>query len=338
MKVTIYDVAKKAGYSIATVSKVINNTGSMRLSTRRKILKVMEELNYSPNIMASALTGKSTETLGLIVPDISNPFFSEIARTIEDQAHERGLSVIMCSTDEKKEKERKYLELLKRKHVDGFIIASSFHDKQILHDLKKTGVPIIMLTQHDPALGVTSVSVDDFAGGYEAASHLLSLEHKNIAVIAENRPSSRMRIYGYQEALESYGLTFDRENIIYTVASIANGKEIIEKISAMAKTPTAIFAFNDLLAIGLMQGARERGIAIPEELSIIGFDDTVLAAAASPMLTTIAQPIDEMGKKVVDILFEYIDSGNQSNERILFKPKLMVRETTSNIDRKKIII
>ncbi|WP_163536406.1 LacI family DNA-binding transcriptional regulator [Gracilibacillus sp. YIM 98692] len=329
MKVTIYDVAKKAGVSIATVSKVINNTGNMRDSTRTKVMKVMEELNYYPSVMASALTGKRTQTLGLLVPDISNPFFSEMARTIEDRAHERGLSVIMCSTDEDEDKEKKYLELLRRKQVDGFIIASSFHDKKLLQDLKSTQIPMVMLTQDAGSLGVTSVSVDDFTGGYDATSHLLSLGHQKIVIIAEERLSSKMRIYGFQEAYETHGYEYHSDMVLRTTASIANGKKCLEQMLNRDELPSAIFACNDLIAIGVIQGARENGIRIPEDLSIVGFDNTILATTTVPSLTTVAQPINEMGRKVVDVIVDNINNEEPTTERILFKPTLMVRNTSA---------
>ena len=138
---TIYDVAKRAGVSIATVSKVINNTGNMRESTKQRVKKAMEELNYHPNVMASALMGKGTKTLGLLVPDISNPFFSEIAKVIEDRAHEKGYNVIICSTDENAEKEKKNVELLQSKLVDGFIVGSTYSDKSIVQNLTRGGGP-----------------------------------------------------------------------------------------------------------------------------------------------------------------------------------------------------
>ncbi|MGM7723598.1 LacI family DNA-binding transcriptional regulator [uncultured Metabacillus sp.] len=333
MKVTIYDVAKKAGVSIATVSKVINNTGNMRESTRKKVKVAMKELNYHPNVMASALMGKRTETLGLLVPDISNPFFSEMARTIEDRAHERGMSVIMCSTDESAEKEKKYIELLQRKQVDGFIVGSTFQDKAVLQDLIKNNIPLVMLTQDDASLDVSKVSVDDFIGGYEATSYHFANGHRRVAIIAENAHSSNLRIYGYREAHEAYGIAIKEEYIVRTSASIPNGKKFFEQLFSQTDIalPTAIFACNDLLAIGVIQGAKERGLEIPRDLSIIGFDNTILATTTVPGLTTIAQPISLMGKKIVDVLIEEINAGQSLKERILYNPELIVRGTTAMV-------
>ncbi|MCJ7842286.1 LacI family transcriptional regulator [Lederbergia sp. NSJ-179] len=330
MKVTIYDVAKKAGVSIATVSKVINHTGNMREETRKKVMNVIEDMNYQPSIMASALSGKGTETLGLLVPDISNPFFSMIARTIEDHAHEHGMSVIMCSTDEDPEREKKYLDVLQRKQVDGFIVASSFHEKKLLRKLVEHDVPLVMLAYDDASLDVSKISVDDLKGGYKAADHLVSLGHRQIAVIAEHTNSSKLRILGFQERLESQGITLKEENIYRTTASTLNGKACFDKIFQRKDhgLPTAIFACNDLLAIGVIQGAMEKRMSIPDDLAIIGFDNTILATTTVPGLTTIAQPIEEMGKKVVEVLIEEIKEDVSVNQRVLFNPELIVRGTT----------
>lgn len=330
MKVTIYDVAEKAGVSIATVSKVINNTGNMREETRKRVIETIKEMNYHPNLMASALTGKGTQTLGLMVPDISNPFFSTMARNIEDFAHDQGMSVIMCSIDDDPEKEKKYIELLQRKQVDGFIVASKIYNKENLQNLIDSNVPVIMLAYDDLSLNVSKVSVDDFKGGYEAASHLYSCGHRKIAIIGEHTHSSKLRVYGCKVALEARGIELNEDYVFKTTASITNGKTLFEEIWQHSDTnrPTAIFACNDLLAIGVIQGATERRISIPDELAIIGFDNTILAITTVPGLTTIAQPIEEMAKKTVDILVEEIKEKKRTKKRILFDPELIVRGTT----------
>lgn len=330
MKVTIYDVAEKAGVSIATVSKVINNTGNMREETRKRVLKIIDEMEYYPSLMATALTGKATQTLGLLVPDISNPFFSAMARSIEDRAHEQGFSVIMCSIDGDADKERKYIELLQRKQVDGLIVASTFHNKEMQDNLTKNGIPIIMLAYDDATLDSSIVSVDDFKGGYEAASHLFTNGHRDIAIIAEHTHSSDLRIYGFKVALEARGIELKADNIIRVTASIPNGKESFEKM-VRRKTngfPTAIFACNDLLAIGIIQGATEKGYKIPKDLAIVGFDNTILATTTVPGLTTIAQPIGKMANKTVDLLVEQIIENKRIKKRILFDPELIVRGTS----------
>lgn len=230
MKKTIYDVAEEAKVSIATVSKVINNKGRISESTRKRVLDVMKKLDYYPSFVASALTGKRTETLGLLIPDISNPFFSEISRTIEDRAYEQGKSVIMCNTDNNYEKEAMYVGLLQRKEIDGLIITSGFQNKQLLHQLIQNDIPVVMLAHDDPSLDLSVVSVDDFKGGFIATSHLISKGHKNIAMIAEQVRSSRMRIYGYQEAHDLENIKVCESNILKVTASITNGQKLTKKL------------------------------------------------------------------------------------------------------------
>src|SRR5699024_4864085 len=323
MKVTIYEVAKGAGVSTATVSKVINNTGNMREETRKKVWNVIKEMNYHPNLVASALTGKGTQTLGLLVPDISNPFFSAMARQIEHYADVQGMSVIMCSVDGNIEKERKYIELLRGKQVGGFIIASSFQDTELLKGIIKEGFPIVMLSYDDASIEVPKVTIDDFKGGYEAASHLYDKGHRNMAIIAEHTKSSNLRTYGYRVALEARGVEFLEENVYKTTASIENGKASFEEIfhKGNVDSPTAVFACNDLLAIGVIQGATERGMKIPDNLAIIGFDNTILATTTVPGLTTISQPIAEMAEKTVNLIISEIQQKKKVIKRVLFNPE-----------------
>lgn len=333
MKVTIYDVAEKAGVSIATVSKVINNTGNMRETTRKNIKKVMAELNYQPNIMASALMGKGTKTIGLLVPDISNPLFSELAKIIEDRAHESDYSVIICSTDDNKEKELKYLEVLRKKQVDGFIVGSSFKDKSKLNDLVDESIPLVMLTQDDDEIKGSKVAIDDYRGGYIATEHLLKLGHERIFIIAEKAYSSSMRIEGYKGALKDWGVEVD-ENIIARIsASIEGGTDTFLNLYKENKdnNPTAIFTSNDQIATGVLIAAQQLSIAVPEDLSIIGFDDTILGKTAHPPLSTVAQPINDIGKEVVDILIEEIETEKKSIKRIIHEPTLIIRDTTAYI-------
>ncbi|QHE51705.1 LacI family DNA-binding transcriptional regulator [Pontibacillus sp. HMF3514] len=329
MKVTIYEVAKEADVSIATVSKVINNTGRISEATRIKVLEAMKALNYYPSVVASALTGKRTDTLGLLIPDISNPFFSEIARNIEDKAHERGISVIMCSTDHDEEKEKKYIELLKRKQVDGFIVASGIKNKGIMKELTEANVPLAMLAQEEPAYDVTVVSVDNYKGGYEATSHLFLNGHRNVGIIAEQMHSNNMRLYAYRDVHEAFGVLINEDNIVKTTATIENGRECTKQLLDKDDPPTAIFACNDLLAIGVIQAAREKGLNIPDDLSVIGFDNTILATTTVPALTTMAQPIEDMGKKIIDVIINKIEGDNERQESIFFNPTLMIRGTTA---------
>jgi DNA-binding LacI/PurR family transcriptional regulator len=335
MKVTIYDVAKKAGVSIATVSKVINNTGNISEKTRKKVLAVTKKLDFYPNVMASALMGKKTKTIGLLIPDLANPFFSELARNIEDSANELGYNLIMCSTDYLTEKENKYLALLKQKNVDGFILASGFEDLTKVQELIEANIPVSIIARDSPMIPINTVAIDDFMGGYQATSYLISLGHENIGIIARDVWSNRERVRGYRQALEDNGIKAPG-NFEYTKEiSIVWGKKITQNYLNSANPPTAIFTCNDLLAIGAIHAAREYGISVPEQLSVIGFDDTMLATLIAPTLTTMAQPIQIMGKEIMELMVGMIER-NESIKRITLMPELVERESAAkmlNIER-----
>lgn len=178
MKVTIHSVAREAGVSITTVSKVINQTGSISEQTRKKVLEAMKKLNYSPDVAAASLRGKRTKAFGLLVPDVSNPFYAEVARSIEDRSHDFGYNVMMCNTDNDAEKEKSYLSLLTSQRIDGLVVASAFRNPNLLEEMVDKGFPIVLIASEIPKLSVNTVTVDDYKGGYLATSHLLSLGHK----------------------------------------------------------------------------------------------------------------------------------------------------------------
>ncbi|MFD1362443.1 LacI family DNA-binding transcriptional regulator [Lentibacillus salinarum] len=331
MKPTIYDVAKEANVSIATVSKVLNNTGRIGEHTKKRVISTMKDLNYAPSSVASALTKKQTDSLGLIIPDISNPFYSEVSRVIEDAAFEKGLTLFICSTDYNIEKERKYIELLHRKQVDGYIIASGFKSMDLMKGLIDDTFPIALFAQDSPTNNFNVISVDDYKGGYLAINHLLSLGHRNIGVIAEYVNSSKIRLHAYRDLCDMYGLPVQEKNIKKTIANITNGEKMMKELLQQENPPTAVFACNDALAIGAMKAAREFKLNIPKDVSIIGFDNTILSSTGVPELTTIQQPINEMGKEIVDAVIHEMRTPESVKQRKLFTPALIERESTGEV-------
>ncbi|MBD0381793.1 LacI family DNA-binding transcriptional regulator [Paenibacillus sedimenti] len=333
MKATIYDVAKEAGVSIATVSKVLNGKGKISVETREAILAIMDRLDYQPSVIASALTGKRTFTLGLLVPDISNPFFSEIARAIEDQGEQLGYSVMMCSTDNKDEKVERYIALLQQKKVDGIIIATGIDNKEILEQLLSKGIPVVLLARDMPLVAVNTVVVDDYVGGCLAASHLLELGHRRIGIIGEREKvrSSRERVRGFRQTMEEYGAAFVPEHLKHCDYKVEDGKIKALELLQADEPPTAIFACNDMLAVGTLQAARELGKKVPEDLSIVSFDNTILAAVTDPPLTTVAQPMEHMGKLVVNLIVEELQGTAPVKQRTVLRPELITRESTAAI-------
>lgn len=332
---TIYDVAEKAGVSIATVSKVINNTGRISDKTRKKVLSVMDELNYYPSVVASALTGKRTHTIGLLLPNLANPFYAELARNMEDRADELGYSLVICSTDYKEEKEQKYVSLLIRKRVDGFIITSGFNNVDLVQELLDHKIPVTLIAYNIARESLNTVSVDDYTGGYQATAHLAELGHKRIAVITEQVQSSADRIRGYKTALNDFELLHDDNLFSEAQATVENGEKEAEKLLNLEDPPTAIFAFNDILAIGAMEAVHKRGLSVPKDISIIGFDNTILAKYCYPALTTMAQPLDEIGNQAVDLLVGEIESKITRKQRVMLSAELVIRDSTGPLKQKE---
>lgn len=330
MKPTIYDVAQAAGVSIATVSKVINGTGRISDKTRKHVLVIMDQLKYQPSMVASALTGKSTFTIGLTLPDLANPFFAEIARAVEDRCHEFGFNVFICSTDNDPDKEVKYFSLLTQKRVDGIIVATRIQNDQFLKKLIQQNVPIALITNEMPTLAVDTVMVDDFLGGYQAGSHLAELGHRRIAILKEDTDtkSNRERIYGCQQAMIAAGIEPDERLVSIGGFTVQSGKEAMTELLKLDNPPTAVFACNDLLAIGAIQAAREQGLQLPADLSVVGFDNTILATIIDPPLTTIGQPIQEIGRQAVELLVQEIKGEKTLKQRVVLLPELVVRSSS----------
>ncbi|MEF3304618.1 LacI family DNA-binding transcriptional regulator [Paenibacillus sp. GYB003] len=331
MKTTIYDIAKAAGVSIATVSKVINGTGRISTDTRERINEIMQELDYQPSVVASALTGKSTFTIGLLIPDLANPLYAEIARSVEDRGRELGFNLVMCSTDNNPRREGDYITFLKQKKVDGIIISTGISNEAGLKSLNLQRIPVAFVTRDIPTLEADSVRVDDFAGGYRAASHLIGLGHRHIAVVTEdmNLQASRERVRGCRFALEEAGIEGGGNTVIESVSSVEEGKRHALELLTSEHSPTAIFACNDLLAIGAVQAAKELRLTIPWDLSIVGFDNTLLAGIVDPPLTTVSQPIAQMGRQVMDLIIQEVRGQKHGKQRIVLTPELIVRQSTT---------
>lgn len=327
MKTTIYDVAEKAGVSISTVSKVMNDQ-QVGKKSKQKVLKVMQELNYRPSVLASALTGKRTSTIGLLLPDLANPFVAEMARRVEDRAHEFGFSLVICSTDLNPEKEERSVSLLRQKSVDGFILASAFNNRQVIADLVNDNVPVLLLSESHPQLAVNSINIDNIVGGYQVASHLVSLGHTRVAVLAEDATSSQQRINGYKQAFQERGLTVHEDLIAISDSSVEHAQILTKELLDLPNRPTAIIACNDVLAIGAILAAREMGLDIPRDLSITGFDNTLLSKSCDPPLTTVEQGLDKMCAQAVDLLIEEIEGKSTAKQRILVLPQLIIRKST----------
>ncbi|MFD0693717.1 LacI family DNA-binding transcriptional regulator [Paenibacillus sp. GCM10027628] len=331
MKPTIYDVAKAAGVSSATVSKVINHTGRISEKTRDKIRTIMNEINYRPDVLASAMKGKCTYQIALLIPDMDNPIYAQYLKYIEDRGRELGFSVVMCSTDNDPDKEEQHISLLRQKRVDGFIIASKFTNKELLQELLADQVPVVLFAHERQDVITDSVTVDDYLGGVLATEHLISHGHTRIGVIATDSISCWERIRGYESAISNAGIKLDRA-LVETIegSKIDDAEKAALKMLKMNKNGvSAIFGCNDIMAIGVMQAAKKLGLSIPKDLSIIGFDNTELCKIVTPELTSIAMPINELGHKAMDMIVDKIDRSGNAKQKIKMLPELVVRNSVS---------
>lgn len=334
MKPTIYDVAKEANVSIATVSKVLNNTGRISEKTKHKILQIMKELEYQPSSVATALTGKKTFTIGVLVPDIANPFFAEVARALENNARETGYSIILCSTDYQLEREHDYLELLLKKQVDGIIIATEPKDLKKLRSLNDRNIPCVLFSIDHLALDYHVVTTDDVRGGYLAGRYLYENGHREFAVITEpSRASGRLRVDGFKKALVDEGVNLENVFVIEAKSKIDEAKKAAQQILSLEQRPTAVFASTDLIAVVFINEARKAGVLVPQDISILGFDNTIHAEISDPGLTTIAQPIAKLASFTIKQLLESIKNPGMQPSKIMLAPALIERESVRNLNK-----
>ncbi len=332
MKTTIYDIAKIAGVSTATVSKVINNTGRISEKTRKKIRGIMDELSYQPDVLASAMKGKFTYQVALLIPEMDNPIYAQFLKYIEDRGQELGFSIVMCNTDNNPEKEARHITLLRQKRVDGFIIASKFKNEELLKELLRDEVPVVLFAHERPDILTDSVTVDDFQGGVIATEYLISQGHKRIGVVATDSISCLERIRGYKSALQKAGIKFDKAMVVVGGSKIDDAEITARSLLEMEDNrPSAIFGCNDLMAIGVMQAAKKLGISVPDELSAIGFDNTELCKIVTPELTSVEMPINELGRKAMDVIIDKIERTGDAKQRIRMLPELVIRSSVSRI-------
>ena len=333
--VTIKDIAKKAGVSPTTVSRVLNNKPDVSDETKKRIQQVIDELNYNPNGIARGLVLDKTHTLGLVIPDISNPFFPEVAKGIEDKAKEAGYSVIFCNTDNHTQGEKEAIELMKSKQVDGMIVSLAINDqnKEELDELAAQDFPVVQIDRKIPESGFPAVVIDNQAAAYKATKYLIDLGHQKIAHISgdlEVKPAQD-RLAGFKSALQEAGLSCKEELIREGDYSSQSGYREMKELLDLSEQPTAVFIANDLMALGAYEAVFEAGLKLPEDISIVGYDDIEVASVIRPALTTISQPEYQLGVEAAKLLINNLESNEQleQEDRIL-AAELVERNSSTN--------
>ena len=325
----IYDVAKRAGVSAFSVSAVVNKTGQTSLALQRRVEAAIRELNYRPNLLARSLAKQKTQLLGMIVTDISNPFFPLVVRGAEDTAQKAGYSVVLCNSDNQKVKEENYLDLLVSKRVDGILLTVTPGQvnpsvRRMLADAK---LPLVLVMRTAADLQYDAVITDDHLGAFEGVSHLAQIGHRRIAFVSGPLEVSNgaARWKGYRKALQAHGLSYDPSLTIEGDYRIESGYRA--GLALLRRRPDAVFVANYLMTVGLMQAAEEMGMTCPEDYALASFDDYPWLRCFRPRLTTIELPKYELGVRSTEMLLERI-SGEQGKPRIQrLTPQLCVRES-----------
>ena len=332
MAVTMRDVAQKAGVSIKTVSRVVNNQGEISEATRQQVLAVIEELGYRPSRLARALVTRQTHTVGLLVSDITNPFFPKVARGIMDVAQSKGYNTFLCNTDGNAEQELSLLESLADHGVDGIICYPTYNSDENLNAFVKTYGPVVVINHFFDHPNVSQIIVNNSQGARLAVDHLVDKGHTAIAMLTGVRDPSLdnvRRIQGFREALEANNLPVNETWLVPSDAPTYDcGYEGAKKLLVEQPQVTAIFAYNDLLALGALQACRELGRRIPEDIAIVGFDDIVWATQSVPALTTVRIDKYELGRQATNRLFDMLDHPNPPYPLIRINVDLVIRQST----------
>jgi LacI family transcriptional regulator len=315
---TIKDVAKQANVSIATVSRIINGLPGYSEDTKKKVQEAIETLGYQPNAIARGLINKRTQTIGVLFPEVSGMLSSEVLEGVENAAHDGGFSVIVCNTTSSGKRTVKYLRLLQEKRVDGIIFASENVKEEYFKIFQEMKVPVVLVSTASSNYDLPFVRVNDYEGAFQATEYLINKGHKQIGMIGGSKldPIAGVpRMKGFEEALQKHNLAFSEDHVTTNEGyRFQNGKESLPVLLKQLPNMTALFAASDEMAIGAMSAAHQLGIKVPEELSIIGYDNLKIAEMCYPALTTVSQPLKDMGQTAGEILVKLIKGEEKEAE------------------------
>ncbi len=332
MKITIKDIAKMADVSTATVSKIVNHKDqNISHATRQKVLDLIEAHNYVPNRIASSMITKKTHSIGLIIPDITNPFFPEVARGVEDYANMEGYHVVLCNSDNKLDKEVSYIGMLQEKMVDGIIFTSSSLRNKVSKEFLRLQIPVITVDRDITGMRAQGkITVDNTSGAYQGVSYMIERGYKRILHLGGPMTSKPAldRFEGYRNALSDYGIQFDEKLFFEGNYNAQWGYEgVLEALTNKIEFD-GIFCGNDMIAIGAIKALNEKGISVPGNVGVMGFDDIYMATVVTPNLTTVCQPNYQMGYKAAEMLIELIKHPEAKMMDVVLKTKLVIREST----------
>ncbi len=330
MNITIYDVAREANVSMATVSRVVNGNPNVKPVTRKKVLATIEELGYRPNAVARGLASKKTTTVGTIIPDISSIFFAELARGIEDIATMYKYNMILSNSDQNKDKELQLINTMLEKQVDGILFMGGNITDEHVKQFESSSIPVVLAATYDESNRIPSVNIDYEAAAYEATSFLFGKGNEKIAFISgqDDTLINQQKYKGYLRAFEEKSWSIDDEYILRGDYSYDSGLEAVDQLLSLNEKPTAVFVASDEMALGVIHGAQDKGYKVPEDLEVFGFDNTRLATMVRPTLSTIVQPMYDIGAVAMRLLTKYMNKEEVEEKKVVLPHRIVERTST----------
>ncbi len=332
---TSHDVARRARVSIATVSRVLNDLPHVTPAVRHRVLRAIRELDYQPSRAAQRLRAKRSRVIGLIISDIENPFFTGIAREIEDVASQRGYSLLVCNTDEEVEKERLYINVMRAEEVAGVILAAASERNSNVRSLIEQNIPVVAIDRCLKDSRIDTVMTANIKGAREAVSHLIQLGHRRVGFIGLplERTSGRERLEGYESTLRKHRLSTARQLVRIGDGKEASGYRHAKELLRVRPPITALFVANNLMTLGALSALHDLGARVPDEISLVGFDDMLTMPLLNPPLTTVAQPTRELGRQAAILLLERINRSRKPVTHLRLSPTFVVRGSSGPVPR-----
>jgi len=337
MSVTLKDIAKETEFDVSTVSRVLNGYADkhgIKESTRRLIVQVANDLDYRPNKLARGLRLQETKTIGIILPDISNPFFATITRSTQETLNEYGYSLIVNNSGGNVDSEKEYIDLMYSWDVDGLIIIPTGKDEHHIHQIYQKEKPFVFVDRYIDGLDVPAVTLNNYKGALDATNHLIEKGHRRIALVQgfQETSTNKERVEGYKDALSQNGIDFNEDLVVGNAFDKESGYRASHKLLDMDHHPTAILALSDMITIGVLRAINERSVSIPDDISIVSFDDIQFAPFMESPLTTVSQPTEEMGMKGAQLILSILNHKGEIDEELtVFDPKLTIRESVKEV-------
>ncbi|MEX2104689.1 MAG: catabolite control protein A [Bacilli bacterium] len=331
MTVTIYDVAREAGVSMATVSRVVNGNPNVKPSTRKKVLETIERLGYRPNAVARGLASKKTTTVGIVIPDISSNYFAEITRGIEDIANMYHYNIILCNSDKNVNREIDLVNTLLEKQVDGLLFLGGIVTDNHLKIFQSSSVPVVLAATVDKHNQLPTVNIDHTQAAHDATQYLISQGHREIGLIAvtlEDPLGGFARFQGYRNALSEAGIEFNESLVRMGNYRYNSGYSAMQEILALEQRPSAVFSVSDEMAVGAIHAAQDLGLNIPDDISIIGYNNIQIASMVRPLLTTMAQPLYDIGAVAMRLLTKYMNNEPVETQSVVLQHSIVERQST----------